>query len=202
MPEKFQSRCGAPSQRPWTVPIARGVSRGAAGRAASRFRHRRRGRPSACFARLRVSLALCRVDIGVDDAAAIGADEAGPADATCRIDGAAGVAALRGLRRIDVDDPGSVSQNLYACIQLSERNGTSASKKPCHVRDARRDILKVTGCTDGQGTNSARDITAPRPDAYVGPWQDRATRRAAARRRGRIRRPSRSGHNTTRSAQS
>jgi hypothetical protein len=25
MPEKFQSRCGAPSQRPWTVPIARGA---------------------------------------------------------------------------------------------------------------------------------------------------------------------------------
>src|ERR1700692_1845326 len=36
MPEKFQSRCAAPSQRPWTGPIARGVSRGAAGRAASR----------------------------------------------------------------------------------------------------------------------------------------------------------------------
>src|SRR5580692_7138615 len=55
-------------------------------------------------------------------------------------------------------------------------------------------------CT--QGTKFARDITAPRPDAYVGPWQDRATRRAAARRRGRIRRPSRSGHNTTLSAPS
>jgi hypothetical protein len=105
-------------------------------------------------------------------------------------------------RRIDDDDPGSVPQNLYACVQLSERNGTSACKKPCHVRDARRDILKVTACTDGQGTNSARDITAPRPDVYVGPWQGRATRRAAARRRGRIRRPSRSGHNTIRSAQS
>src|ERR1700681_4278184 len=58
------------------------------------------------------------------------------------------------------------------------------------------------GCIDGQGTKSAGDITAPRPDAYVGRWQDRATRRAAARRRGPIRRPSRSGHNTTRSAPS
>jgi hypothetical protein len=37
---------------------------------------------------------LCRVDIDVEDAAAIGADEAGPTDATCRIDGAAGVAEL------------------------------------------------------------------------------------------------------------
>jgi hypothetical protein len=40
---------------------------------------------------------LCRVDIGVDELPLLGADEAGPADATCRIDGAAGVAALRGL---------------------------------------------------------------------------------------------------------
>jgi hypothetical protein len=42
----------------------------------------------------------------VEDAAAVSADEAGPADAACRIDGAAGVAALGPLHGIDHHDPG------------------------------------------------------------------------------------------------
>jgi hypothetical protein len=202
MPEKFQSRCGAPSQRPWTVPIARGVSRGRRTRRLplpsppswSTFRlFRAATRISRTFAALTSASKMLPLLVQTkrDRLMRLAASTVPQALQHCEVS-----------RRIDDDDPGSVPQNLYACVQLSERNGTSACKKPCHVRDARRDILKVTACTDGQGTNSARDITAPRPDVYVGPWQGRATRRAAARRRGRIRRPSRSGHNTIRSAQS
>lgn len=39
------------------------------------------------------------VDVGIEDAAAIGADEARPADATGGIDRIAGVAALRAARK-------------------------------------------------------------------------------------------------------
>ena len=52
------------------------------------------------------------IHVGVKDAYATGANEAGPAEAARSLDSAASVAALRGLRRIHDEDPGSVRRRL------------------------------------------------------------------------------------------
>jgi hypothetical protein len=82
-----------PSYRPHGRPLPRF-------RAGSPAQFTGHPRKSSDWADAKFQNVLRRVDVGVEDDPAVGADEAGAADTAGRIDGAAGVPALRRLRRI------------------------------------------------------------------------------------------------------